>query len=667
MTKLQQLRELVFASDNRACFIERDRILARLERELPETPDRYATMLATVLREVSVPLYDCDYFAGRVVEALPEEGTPSPCTALLSIGHMSFDYERLLRLGFGGILAEIQSTAAEKGDALSAEFAENAATVVAAVRDYAGRYADEAEKQGRTEMARALRTVPYGPAYDFYSALQSVWLVHMIASCYVGSRDYAFGRFDQYMLPFYEQALREGHTEEELTELLCGFFMKANEICGRATHNYECKPTLCQASKQYVNIGGECPNAFSLTVLEAARRNNMAQPQITVLLKPDADAVFTERVFEAMAALTDKLHVYHYGPIVKELVRKGIPEALARDFTYSACCTFDLNYHSFRLEYFVPVPQVFLQVLYADTYGSVEEILTAFKAALQANMQDYADHAQRGFDLVNNRRQFVLDSLLLTDSTKRCRYAYDGEAPYNVLNLFCPGVATLGDSLMVLDKLVFHEKRYTYEEFVAILQADFVGYEQLRDEIKSYTCFGNDTEVDAYTVKVGNAFLDAVDALTLKANFYVSPGFYSLEREQVWRNEIGATPNGKRRGELISENQSPTYGADKNGVTALLKSLSKLPFHRTVTGGLNLTFSQPIQPEILQSLVTSYFAMGGFHVGITVLDRATLMDAQKHPERHRSLTVRLYGFSEYFISLPLWQQEAVLSRTEYNV
>ena len=116
----------------------------------------------------------------------------------------------------------------------------------------------------------------------------------------------------------------------------------------------------------------------------------------------------------------------------------------------------------------------------------------------------------------------------------------------------------------------------------------------------------------------------------------------------------------------MSENQSPTYGADRSGITALLRSISKLPFAGTVTGGLNLTFSQKLSPRVLQSLVLSYFEMGGFHVGMSVVDHTVLRDAMKHPEKYRSLTVRIYGFSEYFICLPPFQQEAVLNRTLYN-
>ncbi len=669
MGNLNRLKEQIFYSDNRACFIERERILGRLEVELRDydAPDHYARILAAVLAEVSTPIDESDYFVGRVVEALPDEGMKAPNRSLLSSnGHVSFDYEKILRVGLRGILEEIQYNAQKKGDDESLSFARNAEIVITAIRDYAHRYAREAEAHGMTEAANALRVVPFEPAYDFYSALQAIWIIHMIASCYVGSRDYAFGRFDGYMHPFYEKALDDGKTKEELCELLAGFLIKTNEICGRTTHNYQCKPVLCQASKQYVNIGGESPNRFSSVVLEAAKLSNMAQPQIVVLLKPDANADFTQNTFEALSVLTDKMNIFNYDLISKALINKGIEESVAKDFTYSACCTFDLNYHSFRREYYVPVPHIFLKALASGEYDSLESFLGAFRELLRNDMQNYADKELKRFSKDSQRKNFVLDSLLLSDSAVECRYACDGNAKYDVLNLFCLGIATVGDSLMVLDKLIYKEKRYTYGEFVQILKEDFSNHEELRNEILSYTKFGNDTDADRYATIAGNVFLDAVDALILKDNFYAIGGFYSLERDNSSCSNLGATPDGRKSGTPFSENQSPTYGADQNGITALLKSLSKLPFDRTATGGLNLTFSQKLKPEILQALIVSYFQMGGFHVGISIIDRDTLLDAMEYPEKYKSLTVRLYGFSEYFVSLPKWQQLAILNRTAYN-
>jgi formate C-acetyltransferase len=664
MGNLTNLRKYIFETDNKACFIERDEILGRLEAEMADydKPDKYAIVFSRLLREVSVPINKDDYFAGRVVEALPYEGLKAPNHLLNSVGHMSPDYRKVLQCGLKGIVSEIKSIAENKGDAESKSFAENAVTVAEAVRDYCLRYSDEAEKNGLFEAAKALRTVPYEPAYDFYSALQGIWILHMILSCYVGSRDYAFGNFDQYMLPFYEKALADGKTETELTELLAGFFVKTNEICGRCTHNYNTKPILCQSSKQYVNIGGECPNKFSVVCLKAAEINNLAQPEIVVRLKADADEKFTEQVFESLEVLTDKVNLYNYDIVYKYLTNKGVKPEIAKDFTYSACCTFDLHYHNPRGEYYVPTVQIFLDVLHSKNYASTEEILKDYTSALSENMK-----GRHRIKSINDMRQTaVLDSLLLTDTAMECKYAYDKDRAYCLNNLFLSGIATIGDSLMVLDKLVFKERRYSYSEFIKILDEDYENNEELRCEILNYERFGNDSENDNYAVMAGNAMIDAVDELEKRDNEYNIPSFYSLERDNSWRKNVGASPDGRKSGTPFSENQSPTYGADKSGITALLKSVSKLPFDRTAGGGLNLTFSQKISSDILKALVLSYFNMGGLHVGISVINRSDLQDAMIDPDKYKSLTVRLYGFSEYFVSLPEWQQIAVLNRTEYK-
>lgn len=663
MKKLKKLKEFIFETDNNACFIERDEILGRLETEMAgyDKSDKFAIIFSRLLSEVSVPLNENDYFAGRVVEALPYEGLKTANCLLNSIGHMSPDYKKVLKYGLKGIVSEINDIATKKGDTESKSFAENAVIVSEAVRDYCLRYSEEAKKAGFHKMAEALRIVPYEPAYDFYSALQGIWILHMILSCYIGSRDYAFGNFDQYMLPFYEKAIADGNSEAELTELLAGFFIKTNEICGRCTHNYNSKPILCQASKQYVNIGGETPNKFSIICLKAAELNNTAQPEIVVRLKPDADAEFTEQVFKSLEVLTDKVNVYNFNNVYKFLTNRGVKPDIAKDFTYSACCTFDLHYHNPRGEYYVPTMRIFLEVLHSKNYTSIDEILKDYTNALTLDMQN----RHRIHSIEEMRQIAVLDSLLITDTAMECKYTYDKDRAYCLNNLFLSGVATIGDSLMVLDKLVFKEKRYSYADFMQILDDNYENNEELRSEILNYERFGNDSDNDNYIAMAGNAMVDAVDNLEKRDNEYNIPGFYSLERDNSWCGEIGASPDGRKSGEPFSENQSPTYGADKNGITALLKSVSKLPFERTAGGGLNLTFSKKVSSDVLKALILSYFNMGGLHVGISVIDRRTLQDAMINPEKYKSLTVRLYGFSEYFVSLPEWQQIAVLNRTEY--
>ena len=661
--KLEQLKERVFEQQNDHCFIERERFLNARPICNDRPTDYYANLLSDMLDYVSTPIDENDIFAGRVLEAAPEaQWTECPNRTLFAKAHLTPDYQRLLTKGYRGVLEEIQSNAARIGTEEAKVYAENAQTVVEAIHRFALRYAEAARSAGMTRAYEALSRVPYEPAYDLYSALQGIWLVHMIAGCYVGGRDYAFGYMDEYLYPYYQIEKKNGATDDEICAMFAGFFVKANEICGRHPHNYRQKPVLSQSSKQYVLLDGGRANDLSELILDAARLNNMVQPQFTVVLSKTSSKQFHDKVFDTMAFLVDKLHVYHCEQVCSFLLAKGLPEEIVSHPGFSACCTADLYLHSCREEFYLPTVQLFCKVLHETEYTSKEELLQAFAKAVTRECENYLEETRAPErDWVHC--VFVLDSLLLGTCNDVCDYIPYG-LTYRAKNIFLPGVATLGDSLCALDQLVFNGD-VPYARMAQALKDDFVGHEDLVERIAALPKFGNDLPTDSYTVEIANCMIDAVENAEHTKQEVLMPSLYSLERENSWAENVPATPDGKRNGKPFSENQSPVYGADRSGITALLNSLAKLPFHKTPAGGLNLTFSSAVDPNVLQALVKTYFQMGGLHVGMTVLNRETLQDAMKHPEKYKTLTVRMYGFSEYFVNLAPWQQLAVLNRTVY--
>ena len=663
LQKIDALRELVFAQKNHHCFIERERFLN--SRAAPENrpTDFYARLLSDMLDAVSTPIDPHDIFVGRVLEDEPlPDWQACPNKTLFAKAHICPDYERLLKKGYRGILAEITERAEKIATEEARIYAENAAVVVNAIHRFALRYANVAKDAGMIRAYEALSRVPFEPAYDLYSALQGMWLVHMIAGCYVGGRDYAFGYMDEYLYPYYQIEKEHGATDSDIATMLAGFFVKTNEICGRHPHNYRQKPVLSQSSKQYVLLDGGRANDLSVRILEAAEINNMVQPEFTVVLSDNAPSAFRTRVFEAMSVLVDKLQVYHCEKLQAFLKGKGLPPQIVSHPAFSACCTADVYLHSCREEFYLPTVQLFCQTLHEKSFSSKEELLEAFCQKVTAVCEEYLEESRLP-DRDWVRCVFVMDSLLLGSCNELCDYIPYG-LTYRAKNIFLPGIATLGDSLCALDRLVF-DGDTPYEQFTKMLKDDFLGHEELACKIAELPRFGNDLEEDRYTVEMANALVAAVERAKHEKNEIVLPSFYSLERDTSWAEEIPATPDGKRQGKAFSENQSPVYGADRNGITALLNSLAKLPFEKTAAGGLNLTFSAKVEPPILEALVTTYFQKGGLHVGTTVLNRETLKDAMKNPEKYRSLTVRMYGFSEYFVSLSPCQQLAVLHRTVY--
>ena len=215
-------------------------------------------------------------------------------------------------------------------------------------------------------------------------------------------------------MAFYQSALASGQSEEELEELLAAFLLKCNEICGRTTHNYRQKPIPSHSSKQYVNVGGEDPNAVSVAILRAARRNCMPQPQIVVLWKKDGDEAFSREVFLALEDLTDKMNLYHYDLVRESLLRKGIPEEVAGDFTYSACCTLDLHFHTVRREYYVPVPQIFMETVCGGEYETVEALLSAFKGRLLEEYEDEPVKIRERFFSSDGTEKYLFELSIIT-------------------------------------------------------------------------------------------------------------------------------------------------------------------------------------------------------------------------------------------------------------
>ncbi len=643
------------------CFIERERFLETFPDKAPDDPSYYANIFSELLNNVSTPIDENDIFVGRIAEGAPIADREAPNKIIFAKGHMTPDYQRLLSLGYKRILNGIKENASKINTENAYRYAVNAQIVIYAIYHFSLRYAEAAKKCGNIRAYKALLHVPYEPAYDLFSALQAIWVVHMIASGYVGGRDYAFGYMDEYLYPYYLQEKENGTTDEEIQEMLAGFFIKANEICGRCTHNYKVKPVMCKASKQYVLLDGGRANELSERILDAASAICMAQPQFTVVLSDNAPESFQNKVYEAMSVMTDKLHIYHYDPLPHLLRHKNLPEDIAIRPAYSACCTFDLNWHSCREEFYLPTVQLFCDTLNQKNFSSMDELLEVFATAVSTSCLNYIKESRTS--PYDETCVFVMDTLLLGECNETCECPPSG-LRFRAKNIFLPGLATLGDSISALDALVFHGD-ICYDKFLKMLNADFVGYEAIHEKILSLPKFGNDDGIDRYTVRMANLLIDAVENVSHLENEILLPSFYSLERDNVWAYTLPATPDGRKAGTPISENQSPTYGADKSGMTALLNSLSKIPFGRTAAGGLNLTFSSSVKPNILKALVKTYFAQGGLHIGITVLDRNTLLDAMKHPERYPTLTVRLYGFSEYFVSLPEWQQLAVLNRTAY--
>ena len=656
--RLERLKLLIFKSDDNACFIERENILADNRERVAALPypQRYAAEFELLMKHLSTPIEPDDVFAGRMVEGIRSaEPLPPLPGALGSEGHITLPIEKILSVGLVGIAAEVDENADKLNTAEARYYQDQTRCCIEAIRAFCDRYAEAAENAGKAELARACRTVPYLPAYDLFSALQSIWMIQFIFSTVVGARDFAPGRLDR-ILERYCTGKRE-----EMVELFAHFCLKFNEITGLCTSNYKLKPIPCVSSKQYITLGPEM-NSVAEMFVEAAALVQLPQPTLNFRLRDDF-----ELAGKAAHLISGQANFFNDRLINNKLLNSGFPPQVAENFSFTACNRVDLpgilHNKMYHIDIFDNTAAWFREALLAA--GSEEDILPELRRIAYEKIST---------DIRNNRQKrvapemcFHLESIGIQSCVQKCLDIKRGGAEqYPWMHRMFSGIATMGDSLVAVRYL---RKKFSYREILQMLENDFAGQELLRQEIRTaYPKYGNgNVEADRAAADICNILIDVFEQAAKEAGFIPMPSFYSLYNQHDYGRKLGATPDGRKAGEMVSENQSPSPDMDREGPTRLLQSVAALPLDRCICGGFNLKFSAKPSAKTYEALLQSFFCMGGLHIGFTAIDRETLEDAQVRPENHRSLYVRVTGFSEYFTSLSPEQQQEIIKRTEYDL
>ena len=626
-----------------------------------------------------------------------------------SNGHLTPHYESLLKKGIGGIREEIQEKLKGALSQSQRDFYENGIICCDAVEKYAQRVAAHArlraaqsagssEEEDYRTVAAVLERVPMQPANSFHEALQSIWLIHMILSNVCGARDYAFGPMGRYLFPYYQTDRERGVlTDARALELIESFFIKINEIIGYCVYNYNPKRSLCNHSVQYVYVSGhddagkDVTNPLSYLLLKAHEELKLQQPTLYIHYNEDIDPQFLCRAVEVVKQGRGDPAFYNDRVVIHALETLGIPHEDAVHFSHFGCNNISLAGMEDEVrEIWNNLPKFLelalnggrcmqrgeLLTFEAPTeFHSIDEVCDALFAHYRYTLERALDTVRYVDRRVCEEKEFSFESLFTpfclahgVDLTRGTKYKH--------CNVHASGLSTTGDSLYALDRLVFQEKRYTLKEFCDILKNNWEGYETLRLEIKrKFPKYGNDDDVcDAYTVRLAKRFSEETLRYSpmkgAPMDRLLFPVYFSLDFSGPMGKCVSASADGRKSGEVISENQSPTYGTERGGPTAMLRSVSKLPFQYTPGGCLNVklqsTFVQGEKgTQTLMDLIMGYFKDGGLHMQIMVTDKKVLEDAVVHPERHRDLLVRITGYSAYFVALSPHEQQQIINRTAF--
>jgi pyruvate-formate lyase len=668
-------------------------VLAECEALALSWPQRVARLTRRMC-EAEVPVIDPDerIVFTRTVPTVPPIYTPERWAELTAgrtlhesgpISNICADWGMVLAQGLLGRKQVALATRARLADDPAAvAFLDAAIETIDAVLALAARYAEAARAAGREVVAAALTQVPAHPPRTFHEALQALRLLHAVVWL-SGHYHVGLGRFDQYMWPYLEADLRQGRLDVVAAEeLLAEFFIALNK-------DSDLYPGVQQGDNgQSLTIGGVRPdgtdgvNPLTRMVLRVAHRTAMIDPKINLRMSPDTDLELLELATELTRKGLGFPQYSNDAMVIPALVSHGYALEDARDYTVAACWEFIIPGKGMEV---VNIGAVSFP---AAVDRGIREGLPAggeMERVLQCTAEDIAAQVAR---LVEDYAQLLLPpapyySVLMSGCLEEGRDLSQG-LRYNNFGVHGAGSADAADALAAVDELVAREQRVEAAELIAALDADFYGYEPLRRLLidEGPKVGNNDDAADAMLTRLFALFADACEAIadngrggrvrpgTGSAMYYL---WLAQGHEGMREPVVGATSNGRRRGDPLSANLSPAQHARVRGPISVLQSFAKIDYGRIYNGGpITMELSDAVfrDAESLTKvalLVRTFARLGCQQLQLNTVNVDTLLDAKRHPERHRNLIVRVWGWSGYFCELAPEYQDHVIARHLYTM
>lgn len=613
-------------------------------------------------------------------------------TQFAGISHVTPDYPAVLTRGFAGLLAEAEERRHAAPDAEPVAFHDAAAIAARAAIAFAARWQahcaaaaaaepDPARAAELHELAAILGRVPARPATTFHEALQSVLLTHVVVHQESFQHGVSFGRVDQYLYPYYAADLAAGRlTPARAVELIGCFLAKAAEqlplFNAMATEYFSGLSSASGLTLGGVDAEGrDASNALSALFLVAYDRLRLRQPNLHLRVHADSPPALLALAYDVLKAGGGMPALFNDAAVVPALEALGVATADARDYAIVGCVEWGVPRRSFPAAGagFLSLPAVLDDVLHqsAPWCRSMDDLFAAFAARLATVVAAAAagnDAIERAHAL---GRPTPLLSLLVDGCLAAGRDVTAGGARYNSSGLQGVGLADVADSLAAIEQLVFGERRVTLPALAAALDADFAGHEPLRQRLlTTVPKYGEDAgRAEQWAALVARRYCALVRAHQNPRGGPYAPGFWSMTTHVGFGRRLGALPSGRRAGQPLADGVSPANGSDRRGPTASLRGAARACGPH-VGNGLALNekldpccVAGPAGTRLLDALTRGYFAVGGQQVQYNIIDPAVLLDAKRHPERHRDLVVRISGYSAYFNDLTEAMQDDVIART----
>lgn len=640
--------------------------------------------------------------------------------------HIAVDDERILAEGLG---AYVDRTLDKLGrcdiatrDGLKKRlFYEAVLTSLGALQNFIRRYRDLAEKLAGREtdhrrkeeldlIAATCDHIASEPPQAFYQALQLAYFIQLVLQVESNGHSMSLGRMDQYLYPYYAADRDAGRISPEFAmELLENVWIKLLSIHKIRSWSHT-RFSAGSPLYQNVTIGGQtvdgrdAVNELSYLILRSVGETRLTQPNLSVRFHRGMNDDFlrecllvVKKGFGMPAFNNDEI-------VIPSFMELGVEKEDAYNYSAIGCIEVGVpGKWGYRTtgKHFINFMRVFMASLNDGTdvvtgetffpgsgtlaeFTSMDDIFTAWKVQIR-------EYARAGIAIdtaidvvLEEEAPDILCSTFVDDCLERGKTIHEGGSKYDFVSGLQVGIANLGNSLAAIKKFVFEEQSISGADLWSALQSDFDGPEgeALRQKLLTQAPkFGNDDDyVDELVYRAYMAYIEELDQYRtirhgrgpIGCRYYA--GTSSISANVPSGAVVPATPDGRKAGTPLSEGCSPSGGTDVKGPTAVFQSIGKLPTDR-ILGGVLL--NQKVSPALLvedssidklAALLRGFFSgLKGWHVQYNVVDRETLLDAQKHPENYRDLVVRVAGYSAFFNTLSPDTQNDIIARTEQEL
>ncbi len=662
------------------------------------------SMREKILARMTSEWHEC-YSAGMFTEFMEQRGPGHTCGGeqVFTTGYL--DYKEKIQKTMDALDYINDPDAVNKCEELKAMDIACDAVIILGERyhklalEMAEKETDETRKAELLQIAANLEVVPAHKPETYWQAIQLYWFTHLAVTTELNPWDaFSPGRLDQHLNPYYERDVEAGILDDERAlELLECLWVKFYNQPAPVKVGITLKESATYTDFANINTGGVTPdgrngvNNVSYLILDCMDEMKLVQPNSNVTISKKTPAKFLKRACEVSREGWGQPAFYNTEAQIMELINAGKKLEDARRGGSSGCVeTGAWGSEAYILTGYLNIPKVFqltlfngfdqysgkqigLELGYAKDFKTYDELWDAFKKQLE----HIVNIKIRGNNVIEQLYAQEMPAPCLSVVTNDCiSNAKDynaGGARYNTNYIQGVGIGTVTDCLAAVKYNVFDNQNFTMEELIEAMEHDYEGYDAIYRMVHDKTPkYGND---DDYADDIMQEVFELYRSeITGRPN--MKGGKYGVDMlpttcHVYFGDVILATPNGRKAHKPVSEGISPEKSADRNGPTAVIKSCSKMDHLATAGTLLNQKFTPNVVAgekglDNMASLIRSYFSMDGHHIQFNVIDRQTLIDAQKNPEEYKDLIVRVAGYSDFFRNLDKPLQDEIIERTEQS-